>query len=206
MRFSIIIPAYNAEDRIRKCLDSVKSQVFTDYELIVVCDSCTDETEDIARIYADKVYTVDYGQDGQTRNYGIEHAEGEWILFADDDDWFLHEFVFEMLNSALDPIKMDVLMFSFIWRGRGYARNTPRVWIATWSKCWRREAIGDTRFSNAKYDSDVAFHQGMMQKGLRIANWDTPFYYYNFMREGSQSKEMQDKGIAYQGEEWQGIS
>ena len=202
-KFSVIVPAHNSAKYIRKLLESIRQQSFTDYELIVVCDSCDDDTAEIAQCYADKVYEVNYGQDGQTRNFGIEHATGEWILFADDDDWFLHEFVFEMLAEKLDPDKMDILMFSFIWKGRGYTRNVPRIWVAVWNKCWKRSFIGDVRFSDVKYESDVAFHFGMMKKEPRIVNWDTPMYYYNFMREGSQSKEMQDKGIAYQGKEWQ---
>ena len=58
MRFSVIIPAYNAADHIKKTLHSVKQQTFTDYELIVVCDSCTDDTAGIALGYADKVISV----------------------------------------------------------------------------------------------------------------------------------------------------
>lgn len=197
-KFSVIIPAHNSAGYITKLLDSIRAQSFRDYELIIVCDDCADNTVEIARQYTDKVYEVHYGQDGQTRNYGLDRATGEWVLFADDDDWFLHEFVFELLNGALDPEKMDILMFSFIWKGYGYTRNIPRTWIAVWNKCWKRSAIGDTRFSNVKYESDVAFNREMMGKGLKIVNWDMPMYYYNFMREGSQSKEMKDKGIAYQ--------
>ena len=55
MMFSIIIPAHNAAEYIRKGLDSIKSQSYKDYELIVVCDACTDNTEAIAREYTDKV-------------------------------------------------------------------------------------------------------------------------------------------------------
>ena len=51
MRFSVIIPAHNAAGHIRKALDSVRSQTFRDYELIVVCDSCTDDTQEIAEEY-----------------------------------------------------------------------------------------------------------------------------------------------------------
>ena len=59
MKFSLILPAYNAADRIRKALDSVKAQSFTDYELIVVCDRCTDNTKAIAESYGAKTIDVD---------------------------------------------------------------------------------------------------------------------------------------------------
>ena len=58
MKFSIIIPAHNAAEHIQNALDSVTEQTFTDYELIVICDSCTDNTEQIAKEYgASLVYT-----------------------------------------------------------------------------------------------------------------------------------------------------
>ena len=98
MRFSVIIPAHNAAGHIRKALDSVRSQTFRDYELIVVCDSCTDGTQQIAREYGARTETVEYHADGMTRNRGLELAQGEWILFMDDDDWWLHEYVLEMLD------------------------------------------------------------------------------------------------------------
>ena len=122
MRFSFIIPAFNAEDHIVKGLESIKAQTFKDYELIVVCDRCKDRTKEIAESYGAKTLEVDFGRDGLTRNAGLDIAQGEYILFMDDDDWLLHEFVFEQINKKLketnDP---ELLCFSFIWKGVMYA-------------------------------------------------------------------------------------
>ena len=194
MKFSIIIPAHNSAKYIRKCLGSIKRQTFKDYELIVVCDSCTDDTAEIAKEYGAKVYEVNFHQDGQTRNVGIEHAIGEWVLFLDDDDWWLHEFVLELLNGRVGKDGEDILAFSFIWKGVGYTSNVNKLWIATWNKCWRREAIGNTRFSKNDFDSDVAFHEGMMKKDLNVSVWDMPMYYYNYMRKGSQTEKHSMRG------------
>ena len=103
--FSVIVPAHNAEEFIEKGLHSIKMQTFTDYELIVVCDRCTDRTAEIAAGYADKVLIRDFGLDGLARNAGIEAAEGEWLLFMDHDDWFLHEFVFQQIADAIKDRK-----------------------------------------------------------------------------------------------------
>lgn len=183
MRFSIIIPAYNAEKHITRALKSIESQKFKDYELIVVCDSCKDRTEQIAKDYGAKTIAVDFGLDGLTRNVGIDNATGEWILFMDDDDWWMHDHVLADLDKRLGD--EDVLRFSFIWKGQGYTKCGP--WIAVWNKCWRRSFIGDTRFSNVKWWSDVDFNRLMMEKNPKIVDWDEPLYYYNFMREGSIS-------------------
>ena len=193
MRFSIIIPAYNAENHIRKCLDSIKQQTFTDYELIVVCDSCTDHTEDIAKEYGAIIRRVKYGRDGLTRNDGLSVAQGEWVLFLDDDDWWLHEYVLQQIDSKLKEYEdaLDVLCFSFIFKGWKYATplgNDGSHWIAVWSKCWRREFIQGCKFSNEWSVSDVQFHRRAFAKNPRVVDWDMPMYYYNYLRKGSISE------------------
>lgn len=195
MRFSIIIPAHNASGHIRKALETVKSQTFTDYELIVVCDSCTDDTEQIAKEYGAKTEAVEYHADGLTRNRGIELAQGEYVLFIDDDDWWLHEYVLEMLDEKIRSIPLaDIICFSFIFRHLGYAAPIRKCngqhWIACWCKCYKRTAIGDARFSGITDGSaDVQFFIEMFSKGLCTYNWDMPLYYYNYWREDSISEQ-----------------
>ena len=180
MRFSIIIPAHNSAGYIRNALDSIAEQTFEDYELIVVCDSCTDNTEEIAKEYGARTAAVDYHCDGLTRNKGIEMAQGEWILFMADDDWWLHEFVLDQLNSQVNDA-IDILCFSFIFRGIKYADplgNGGSYWVACWNKCYKRSAIGSSRFSDTTDGSaDVQFFSQMFNKGLRIATWYMPLYY-----------------------------
>lgn len=192
MKFSIIIPAYNAEDRIRKALESIKQQTFTDYELIVVCDSCTDNTQKVAEEYGAVTKAVNFNQDGFTRNAGIDMAQGEWVLFMDDDDWWLHEYVLEQLNEKLiQHPDIDVLCFSFIFKHWKYATpkgNSGQHWIAVWNKCWRRSFIGNTRFSRRYSKSDVDFNNEMMSKSPVMLDWDMPMYYYNYLRSGSISE------------------
>ncbi len=190
-KFSIIIPAYNAGNYIRKGLDSISAQTFKDYELIVVCDACEDNTEAIAREYTDKVYPMPFHNEGKARNYGLDHASGEWVLWMDDDDWWLHQFVLDQLSKEVSD-SIDVLAFSFIFQHWGYAKptgNRGHHWIAVWNKCWRRSFIADTRFG-AEHLSDVNWNQRMMAKNPRIRDWDMPLYYYNYMRPGSQTWKM----------------
>lgn len=198
MRFSVIIPAYNAEDHIRKCLDSIKQQTFTDYELIVVCDSCKDHTKQIAEEYGAITKDVAFHCDGPTRSTGIDMAQGEYLLFLDDDDWWLHEYVLAQLDERLrierDP---DVLCFSFIFRHWKYASpngNSGHRWIATWNKCWKRSFVGKTRFPHVNFKSDLFFNQEMVKKGGRWIDWDMPMYYYDYKRKGSQT-EQKEGGI-----------
>lgn len=192
-KFSIIIPAHNSEGFIRNALDSIVSQSVHDYELIVVCDSCNDLTEAVARRYTLYVYSVNFGNDGLTRNYGLDLATGEWVLFMDDDDWWLHEFVLRMLSDKLNSLSYvpDIVAFGFIFRHIGYAppvRKSNALWANVWHKMWRREFIGDTRFRNIPMESDMHFCRDMLLKEPRIATLDHALYYYNYMRKGSQTE------------------
>ena len=193
MRFSIIIPAHNSAGHIRKALDSIKAQTFTDYELIVVCDSCDDNTEQIAREYGAKTEAVSYHCDGPTRNRGMELATGDWILFMDDDDWWLHEYVLQQLSDKIDEYEADIICFSFVFRHIGYARPVRHCngqhWIAAWCKCYKREAIRDAHFSAVTDGSaDVQFFAMMFDGSRRVYDWDMPMYYYNYWREDSISE------------------
>lgn len=192
MRFSIIIPAHNSENHIRKCLDSIKQQTFKDYELIVICDSCTDNTESVAKEYGAITDRVEFGRDGLTRNRGLEKAKGEYVLFLDDDDWWLHEYVLEQLDQKLkENPGIDILCFSFIFKHWKYASprgNDGNHWIAVWNKCWRTTFIRDCKFSNEWSVSDVQFHRQAFSKNPKVLDWDMPMYYYNYLRKGSISE------------------
>ena len=191
--FSVIVPAHNAAGFIGKCLDSVRQQTWTQYELIVVCDACMDNTAQICREkYHAKVIETNFGLDGLARNAGIDAAEGEWLLFLDDDDWWIHEYVLEDIHKIVTgPYgeMLDMVCFDFIWKGKGYAKVIPnRMNIAVWSKAFRREFLGDTRFPAIPFTSDQPFMDEICAKKPTIVPMNELMYYYNYMREGSQTE------------------
>lgn len=185
--FSVIVPAHNSAEYLDRGLQSIRSQSFTDYELIVICDACTDNTAEVARRYTDQVIGTGYGLDGMARNTGLDMARGQNILFMDDDDWFLHEYCFHQIAGKMSVSDADILLFSFIWKGRGYTHQMMQRYIAVWNKCWRRDFIGGTRFPAKPYWSDVDFDKAMFAKNPNVFRWDMPMYYYNYLREGSIS-------------------
>lgn len=91
MIFSVIITAYNRENYIRQAIDSVLSQSFSDYELIVVDDGSTDRTQEIIISYGDKVSYIWQENQGSEMAYktGVSKATGEYMAFLDSDDYFL---------------------------------------------------------------------------------------------------------------------
>ena len=192
MKFSVIIPAHNEQAVISRALSSIEAQSFKDYEVIVVCDACTDNTKEIAELYGAKVIQIDAHSSGAARNAGLDNANGEWILFCDADDWYLHEYVFEMLADKVGRENEDGLLFSLIWKNMGYGPiRSPKgtIYPHVANKCWRRSSIADTRFPTAKdvVGEDGVFFDRMMAKNIKLIEWDMPLYYYNWLRPGSKS-------------------
>lgn len=194
MRFSVIIPAHNSEKFISKALDSIKNQSFRNFELIVVCDRCTDNTKAIAESYGAKTLEVDFGRDGLSRNAGLDVAQGEYVLYLDHDDEFIHEFVFEEIDRKLrQENEPELLCCSFVWGKIMYARpiaKNGKPFPNVWSKAWKRSWIGDTRFTDVYSISDYYFCEAMAKKPHRMVVWDFCTVRYNYLFEGSISAEM----------------
>jgi len=105
-RISIIIPVYKVEQYLRKCIDSVLAQTFTDFECILVNDGSPDSSPAICDEYAKKderikVIHKKNGGVSSARNAGLDIAKGDWIGFVDSDDWPGEKFLEFMYNNAI---------------------------------------------------------------------------------------------------------
>lgn len=183
--FSVISTQHNSAGWMRKGLGSVREQDFKDYELIVICDACEDNTATIALGYSDKLQCTSYGRAGLARNAGLDIAEGEWVLWLDDDDWYLPG-AFQIIAEELERQKdIDLLAYGFEWEGMGIAQQSPRrIYPAIWSKAWRRSFIGDERFPDWVHSDDAGFARKMHPRA-KIGYLNMPLYHYEFMRTGS---------------------
>jgi glycosyltransferase involved in cell wall biosynthesis len=85
MRIAVIIPAYNEEASIGRCLESLKKQTYTDYEIIVVNAESKDRTAEISAKYANKVITAKTGSPGPARNVGVKNTDAQVVAFTDAD-------------------------------------------------------------------------------------------------------------------------
>ena len=108
---SVIIPVYNTEAYLTKCIDSVLTQGFRDFELILVNDGSTDNSLKIINEYKERdnrVRVINKENEGANiaRKTGVEHAKGEWILFVDSDD----EITENSVNTLCVHIRDDVDM------------------------------------------------------------------------------------------------
>ena len=119
MKFSILVPVYNVEKYLRQCLDSILSQTFTDYEVILVNDGSTDGSAKICDEYlekhTDKICVFHKQNQGLllTRRFSLKQAKGEYIVFVDSDDYVAGNLL-EILKENFDRHACDMLLYSFV--------------------------------------------------------------------------------------------
>ena len=111
MKISVIIPVYNAEKFLHKCLESVLNQTFRDYEIILVNDGSKDNSGAICDEYAAKydfirAFHKENGGASSARNYGMKLAQGEYINFVDADDWMELDMYEKLVNAAGDGVDL----------------------------------------------------------------------------------------------------
>ena len=117
---SVIVPAHNEEDYIEKTLISITNSSYKNYELIVVCDSCSDRTAEISKKYTQKVYSVDYKNTSQTRNYGASKGNGGIIVFSDADTICSNDYlasVVKAINAGGDYGCSKITSETGTWKG-----------------------------------------------------------------------------------------
>ncbi|WP_199714998.1 glycosyltransferase family 2 protein [Acutalibacter sp. 1XD8-33] len=134
---SVIIPVYNMEQYLGRCVDSVLGSAFRDFEVILVDDGSTDGCGEICKSYAQKDGRVKYiHQENQgvsaARNRGLEEAVGEWVVFADADDYISPDFL--SLVDREEYCQYDLLLFDYFplkergWKKRRPGRKEPVVY------------------------------------------------------------------------------
>lgn len=126
VKMSVIVPAYNAEKYLERCLDSLVNQDLPsdEYEVIVVNDGSTDRTEEILSGYSERFLnfhcvTVENGGVSRARNYGCREAKGKYFLFVDADDW-IQSNVLRHIYDSLEKDGLDILVMDFqYWDEKG---------------------------------------------------------------------------------------
>ena len=124
---SIIVPAYNVENYIERCLNSLVNQTFKDIEIITINDGSTDKSLELLNKYAKediRVSVIDLGDEGVSycRNLGVEKANGKYIMFVDSDDWIDSNMIEAMYKKA-EENKLDLVMCSYIREFKDHSKE-----------------------------------------------------------------------------------
>lgn len=150
---SIVIPVYNVEKYLRKCIDSIIAQTFSDWELILVNDGSKDNSGKICDEYTEKdvrIKVIHKKNEGvsKARNTGIEHARGEFICFIDSDDW--------IESSYLSDFKLDECQCDFYFSGALYD---------TYKKVYSYKKYNEKYCKNIYEIRDEFFNQDLLSNG-----------------------------------------
>ena len=199
-RFSIIISAYNIEKYVKRAIDSVLEQTFTNYELIVVNDCSKDKTLEKIKEYDDPRIIIINNETnrglGAVRNIGIEKATGEYIVHLDGDDTLFEKTTLERIDNLIGQDKPDIIYLGFKDVG-GYnkihlstaenstkeARLTCDINFSVPSKCWRREFLleNNIKFKEDIYYEDMVYSTTatILAKEYKYGDFPTFKYYRN---------------------------
>lgn len=126
---SIVLPTYNVEKYLLKCLESVLSQTYDNYECIIIVDGATDKSYDIALDFCsihDKfhVYWQENAGSGPARNKGLQLAKGDFVAFVDPDDWIEPNYIEEMIRiQELDDVDLVTTYANFVY----YRENDSEI-------------------------------------------------------------------------------
>lgn len=210
-KISIIIPVYNIETYIGKCIDSCLSQSYGDFELIIVDDGSTDGSGNLCDEYAQKdkrIRVLHQNNQGLSaaRNNAINVAKGEYIVFVDGDD-FISSNLLQISLNALKSSNSDIIFFSYrLWNESKVSSNSSSVvgnknevisnekclelllqhklGEMVWHGFYRRSTIGDIKFPVGKINEDVHWKYKIIQNAKRIMIISDCLYYYR-VRSGS---------------------
>lgn len=205
IKVSVIIPVYNVEEYIDKCLKSLVNQTLKEIEIIVVNDGSPDNSQKIidkyVKKYPNKVksFIKENGGQGSARNYGLLQANGEYIAYVDSDDWVETNMLEEMYNKAISNNSDIVVCGNNVVSMNGeIIKVEPAVIyndtnldilfgkMAVWNKIYKKELLlkNKIEFRKKVWYEDIDFSVKILFDSLNVSFVDKPFYNY-LLRPGS---------------------
>lgn len=212
---SVIVPIYNVEAYLPRCLNSIIKQTYAHLEILLIDDGSTDSCPQICERYAlndDRVKVIHKLNGGlsSARNAGLDVATGEYVAFVDSDDWLELNMYEEMIKVA-EVMKADLVSCdAFFWKYgnnecKTISRQTgellviedndelfrhilepnPTIRFEVWNKLFCRSIIGDCRFKIDQRYEDVYFDRIVFRRVRRCVTIDKALYNYQQGRPGS---------------------
>ena len=199
MKLSVIVPVYNTEKYLSRCLDSILNQSFKNIEIIIVNDGSIDNSVKIIEEYQKKfksqIKFIDKknGGQGSARNVGIKHASGDFIGFVDSDDFIDLNMYDEMINLAEknksdivicnlkdyyelsnDEKDVDLCLNSDVTINEAILKSVPSVV----NKIYKKELFNNISFNENIWYEDFPFSISILSKANKINFINKSFYYY----------------------------
>ena len=201
IKVSIIVPAYNASNYIRECLNSlVKQETIYKYEIIVVNDGSTDDTASIVKSFkCSYLRIIDKPNGGisSARNEGIKNAFGEFLIFCDADD-YMDKKAIQLLVDKAEHMQADIVEGTYCYisetgkightvKHKKRASKRVDTFGVPWCKCIKKSLFTNIGFPINYWFEDSIIHQIILAKANRIVWIDDVIYYYRTNSGGATS-------------------
>lgn len=203
---SIIIPVYNTERHLEKCLDSIRSQTYSALEILLIDDGSKDTSGIICDQYSEadsriKVYHVNNVGQSAARNIALQYVKGEYVAFCDSDDYIELDMIEKMITAAQSQ-QADIVVCGYVREeenGRELKKYSPKTsgrcclngketavevlkdisfFSFLWDKLFRTEIIENFRLPVGKIFEDVATVFELVSKANRVAIVHDTLYHY----------------------------
>ena len=206
IKISVIVPVYNVEKYLAKCLDSLTKQTLKEIEIIIVNDGSLDNSQEIIDKYQKKysnikAYTKENGGLSDARNYGIKKASGQYLAFVDSDDYIDLTMLEKMYNNALekdaeivvcDTINVYENKEVYLHSNYHYADdNVKNYLLAPPMACirlYKNNLFEDLEFKRGLFYEDLELTPKLVNKTQKISFLEEGLYYY-VQRSGSIMKQ-----------------
>lgn len=220
-KISVIIPAYNVENYIRRCLDSLVNQTYENMEIIVVNDGSTDRTEQIVEEYTEKhdgkvfLYSQENKGQAEARNFGLARASGEYIGFVDSDDFVstkMYELMYREAEEngcdlvtcgyyGCDDVTGEITVYQTGYRGefnQSIYENPLILRVNSpypWNKLYARELLEETgfQFKKGMIFEDLCAVFPLFLDAKKVGRVHEKLYYYIKGRKGGTISTFNEK-------------
>lgn len=164
MKFSVIVPIYNVEKYVRKCIESILNQTYRDFEVILVDDGSPDQCPQICDEYAQKdkrIKVIHKKNEGlvAARNTGIKSAIGEYICYVDGDDWIAENLLETVWNRAIKKYDIEMVVYSAV---RQYDNHQEEIPKSVPEGLYNKEKLYKDVYPYMMYDSRKPFCIGLI--------------------------------------------
>lgn len=210
---SIIVPVYNVDKYLDKCIKSILEQTFKDFELILVNDGSKDKSEEICEYYKEKdkrvkVINKENGGVSSARNAGLKIAEGKYVGFVDQDDW-IDNIMYEKMYEVIMDTKSDIVICDFCkeYEGKIISKQKNKniknkveifnniqaleqlykvkyTYVVAWNKLYKRELFNDIKYKEGVICEDEFIIHHLYFQSKRVVHIYEEMYHY-FQRPGS---------------------
>lgn len=227
MKLSVIVPVYNVEKYIDKCLKSLISQNIKDFEIIVVNDGSTDKSQSIIDKYVKKYpkliksYIKQNTGVSDTRNYGIAKSTGDYVTFLDSDD-YVENNIYEIMLKKAKENNFDMVVCDLYYEYENGAKKIVKsrvkkdiytekeikkamlnIYTSVWNKIYKKSLLKNVEFKKNVWYEDVEFIYRLIPKVKSIGVVKEPLINY-VQREGSITKTY-DKRLYDEIYNWNGL-